>query len=732
MLIMLFRKFNKEEKQSIKQLKTVVLLVVMGVLSALSPIQAQATVTLFDETFNNDDWVTTITSTAPGASIVTQQVLNGGNPGAYQNIQLSLLTGIHATHFNSNLVYDPASGAISKIKFSADLKGPTNTSYSIGLIQNGVLYEGSPFLGRPLSSSWTSYNVFLEESDFHAHLPGTGSPDFSTSGAEIVFGFHTENTGIPNTPIVKASDIDNFKVEIKPPATGTSRLIFEDHFNGPNLDSNWEITFGSTDNGIATTNGWDFDVNSTLTVRGFTGQTFNINDWGGVFLTRTVPALRDFNIEMKISWDSAGTGSNLDRAVQFIFVKAFPGNVPVSPCSCPDRLFGAGYFDPWGDDTGTRKYQGWNSGPSSLPAAGSALIEIERSGDIATMTWDGIVVHSQTISTEPAEKIQIVIAGFENTASIFGTIFVDSIIVTGIPINENPTAEAGMNQSIHAGQTVNLDGTGSSDDSTASEDLLYDWSITTKPGGSTSVLTAFNTSTPSFIADLPGDYIVSLVVTDDGGLPSDPDQVMVSSLNTPPNADAGSNQGTYVRNLVTLNGSGSNDPDMDPLTYLWSLTALPTGSLTILNGESTADPTFIPDLPGNYNVNLVVNDGFSNSTPDQLVVSVISPEDYAGGETIEAINEVGALPSGSVTTTGNRNALVNFLTQVIEALQEDNIAKAIEKLEKAIERTDGCELRNAVDLSGGGQIKQDYINNCSDQMIVYPLLDNALESLLTL
>lgn len=41
-------------------------------------------------------------------------------------------------------------------------------------------------------------------------------------------------------------------------------------------------------------------------------------------------------------------------------------------------------------------------------------------------------------------------------------------------------------------------------------------------------------------------------------------------FNQPPVASAGSDQTVVVKNLVTLNGSASFDPNFDPLTYLWS------------------------------------------------------------------------------------------------------------------------------------------------------------------
>ena len=125
-------------------------------------------------------------------------------------------------------------------------------------------------------------------------------------------------------------------------------------------------------------------------------------------------------------------------------------------------------------------------------------------------------------------------AEFSNVGSISlfiqtsaGSDFAIDGIETGTD-NVAPVAEAGASQSVTIGSTVNLDGSGSSDDQTPSEDLTYAWTLTSVPAGSTATLTGAATTTPSFVADVPGDYTVELVVTDGGGLASDPDTVTVS------------------------------------------------------------------------------------------------------------------------------------------------------------------------------------------------------------
>jgi hypothetical protein len=202
-----------------------------------------------------------------------------------------------------------------------------------------------------------------------------------------------------------------------------------------------------------------------------------------------------------------------------------------------------------------------------------------------------------------------------------------------------------------------------------------------------------------------------------------------ASANAPPNAEAGADQGTFVGNSVALDGSGSTDADSDPITFSWTLIASPAGSAAALTGANTATPAFVPDLPGAYVVRLVVSDPFVSSAPDTVTVAVATTADFAGQQTVDALNDVGALPTSSVTTKGNQTALGNLLTQVIAALQLGDDVDARKKLQDAIERTDGCALRGSPDPTGQGQIRQDYIQTCTDQAPVYQMLKDALDAL---
>ena len=93
--------------------------------------------------------------------------------------------------------------------------------------------------------------------------------------------------------------------------------------------------------------------------------------------------------------------------------------------------------------------------------------------------------------------------------------------------------------------------------------------------------------------------------------------------NDAPTADAGAAQTVAEGAMVTLDGSTSSDPEMQTLAYAWTQT---TGVDVTLTGANTASPTFT--APANLvtdatlTFSLVVNDGFTNSQPDTVTITV--------------------------------------------------------------------------------------------------------------
>ncbi len=128
------------------------------------------------------------------------------------------------------------------------------------------------------------------------------------------------------------------------------------------------------------------------------------------------------------------------------------------------------------------------------------------------------------------------------------------------------------------------------------------------------------------MADKFGTYTAQLIVSD-GTLSSAPSTVTITTQRPKPIANAGSGQTVVVGSTVNLSGSGSSSIDNSPLSYAFTL-GRPAGSTASLSGANTISPSFVPDVPGSYTIQLIVNDGSLNSDPATITITATAP---AGG-----------------------------------------------------------------------------------------------------
>ena len=181
---------------------------------------------------------------------------------------------------------------------------------------------------------------------------------------------------------------------------------------------------------------------------------------------------------------------------------------------------------------------------------------------------------------------------------------------------------------------MSLNGSGSSD--VDGDALTYFWTLASRPDGSSAFIANVRSVTASLVADKAGVYIVQLVVND-GHVDSAPSTVRITTINTPPVANAGATQMVGAGDLVQLNGSGSTDVDGDALSYRWSLISVPSGSTAALSNASAVNPTFTANLPGTYVAQLIVNDGKVDSAPSTVTITTTGaqrPTANAGAKSI--------------------------------------------------------------------------------------------------
>ena len=253
--------------------------------------------------------------------------------------------------------------------------------------------------------------------------------------------------------------------------------------------------------------------------------------------------------------------------------------------------------------------------------------------------------------------------------------------VTPPPMNLAPIANAGADQNVSTLSKVVLDGTHSFDED---GDLInYTWSILSVPPGSNITSLAYpDSAKPLFRPDADGVYQLSLAVTDgqQNSAASDSVVITASSGNSAPVANAGRDQSVKTNTLVTLDGNKSSDTNNTTLTYAWSFQAVPTDAAPpILNGASTANPTFTPLVNGDYVLLLTVSDGSLSSMADSVRVTATTgnsaPMANAGITRHVAVGSQLTL-NGANSTDADTNDILNYQWQLVSRPTGSNVTGA--------------------------------------------------------
>ncbi len=224
-----------------------------------------------------------------------------------------------------------------------------------------------------------------------------------------------------------------------------------------------------------------------------------------------------------------------------------------------------------------------------------------------------------------------------------------------------------------------------------------------------------------------GDIEVRYRVTDSFGVSAE-DFVTISMNNLPPVAVAGDNQTVPVGYLVTLDGSGSFDPNGTPVViFRWTITSRPEGSRADFDPiyRDGRSRRFTPDLPGMYVISLIVSDGALDSPPSTLTVSVTSNTEEAANVLSQMVQVLNGLSDASFSNPNQRKALTNKINAILQDIESGLYQDAMDKLQNDLRgKTDGC--------SRGRPDKNDWIADCAAQSQIFPDLLRAISMLSTL
>ncbi|MFO0985410.1 MAG: LamG-like jellyroll fold domain-containing protein [Planctomycetota bacterium] len=197
------------------------------------------------------------------------------------------------------------------------------------------------------------------------------------------------------------------------------------------------------------------------------------------------------------------------------------------------------------------------------------------------------------------------------------------VTVTVRNVNSVPTADAGPDQTAGEGSVVTLDGANSFDED--GDPLTYQWIQTAGPVVTLSDAAAARPSFGAPLVGAEGALLTFELTIDDGIDVSVPDSVSITieNINHSPIADAGRDQTVDEEQVVGLDGSNSNDPDTDPITFLWYQTA---GPLVALSDPTSATPTFQAPMviagTETLEFELTVCDSFNVCVVDSVTITV--------------------------------------------------------------------------------------------------------------
>ena len=212
--------------------------------------------------------------------------------------------------------------------------------------------------------------------------------------------------------------------------------------------------------------------------------------------------------------------------------------------------------------------------------------------------------------------------------------------------------------------TINLNSEGSASIYYGSEEglsIIFDWAL----GNQIDAGFGFSVGTAGDVnGDGTDDVIIGAPYYDNGQV-NEGRAFVYYGFNYPPVANAGFDQTVDTNSLVTLNGSGSSDPDNNyPLSFQWTQIG---GNAVVLDDPTSATPKFTaPSDPAIFTFELTVTDhsGFTDLTPDDVVITITNQAPISNAGPDQRVNRLSIVTlSGSVIDPDGDYPLVYRWTQ---------------------------------------------------------------------
>jgi hypothetical protein len=249
---------------------------------------------------------------------------------------------------------------------------------------------------------------------------------------------------------------------------------------------------------------------------------------------------------------------------------------------------------------------------------------------VAAGTTD-IVVSAQNDTLAPGETTKVTVAisdadGGVGSADLRVELTDPSVATVQDVVVEPETSSAFRNVDIDAdGAGANVNFAASTTEQDTGEVALLTVTVEAAAAGATDIE----------VVDNPQDVVNGVAVGDEAGASYTIDSVGSTTLtvedpNTQPTADAGDDQTVEEGAGVTLDGTGSSDPDGDTLTYAWTQTGGPDVSLS---DTSVAEPTFTApevdtDTTLTFDLEVTDPDGASDTDTVEVTVQEVAPANF--------------------------------------------------------------------------------------------------------